>query len=195
MLGIFLDLETSGLDHRCHRVLELAFRVIDLFSTNELASLNTVIHQGSDVWSQRDLASIEVNGFTYERLKEGIPEEKVSEVILETFSKVGIHRKNSVFICQNPSFDRPFFSQLVPTYRQEQLQWPYHWLDLASMHWAVEMRQQMQSPSSSLQHISLSKDSIAQSYHLPREKKPHRAMNGVDHLILCYWAVMNQSTK
>ncbi|MDE3048090.1 MAG: hypothetical protein KGI83_07075, partial [Verrucomicrobiota bacterium] len=35
-----------------------------------------------------------------------------------------------------------------------------------------------------------SKDLIAQQYALPGEEKPHRAMNGVRHLLLCYQAVV-----
>ena len=31
-----------------------------------------------------------------------------------------------------------------------------------------------------------SKDKIAKSLNLPEEKKPHKAMRGVDHLLLCY---------
>ena len=35
-----------------------------------------------------------------------------------------------------------------------------------------------------------SKDLIATQHNLPSEKKPHRALNGVDHLILCYKTVV-----
>jgi DNA polymerase-3 subunit epsilon/oligoribonuclease len=40
-----------------------------------------------------------------------------------------------------------------------------------------------------------SKDLIAQQYKLPHEANPHRAMNGVEHLFLCYQAVVGFPQK
>ena len=37
---------------------------------------------------------------------------------------------------------------------------------------------------------SFSKDSIAEYYGIEKEKKPHRAQNGVDHLLLCYETII-----
>ena len=34
--------------------------------------------------------------------------------------------------------------------------------------------------------FSFSKDAIAEKLNLKEEEKPHRALNGVNHLILCY---------
>ena len=36
----------------------------------------------------------------------------------------------------------------------------------------------------------VSKDKISRAYNLDPEAKPHRAMNGVNHLLLCYEAVV-----
>ncbi len=38
--------------------------------------------------------------------------------------------------------------------------------------------------------MNLSKDQIAEYFGISAEEKPHRAMNGVEHLIKCYRAVV-----
>jgi len=41
----------------------------------------------------------------------------------------------------------------------------------------------------------LAKDKIANAYSLPPEDKPHRAKQGVEHLVQCYQAVMKDKKK
>ena len=41
----------------------------------------------------------------------------------------------------------------------------------------------------------LSKDKIAGAFALASEEKPHRARNGVNHLLLCYEAVVGFPEK
>lgn len=184
MLAIFLDQETTGLDSQRHRTIDIAFKIIDVSKNKELASYESIVHQPREIWDLHDPVSIQVNGFLWEDLQKGAPPETVSNEIKEQLIRCGIKRGKSVFICQNPSFDRAFFNHLVPVDEQERLQWPYHWLDLASMYWAVRMNHS--SSSGFPEEILLSKDNIAEYYGLPPEKKPHKAMNGVEHLVLCY---------
>src|SRR5581483_5871150 len=108
MLGIFLDQETTGLDSSKHRVLEVAFRVIDLETGEEKVSFDSVVLQPKEVWDARDPQSIVINGFTYEEVMRGKSEKELGIEIQKVLQGVGIRRGNSVFICQNPSFDRPF---------------------------------------------------------------------------------------
>lgn len=190
MRGIFLDLETSGLDPWQHRTLEAAFRLIDLSSMEELASYHQVVSQPPDVWEKRDPESIQVNGFTWEEVATGKSEADVRQDILQIFKQHQIERGNAIFICQNPSFDRAFMAQLIDTYQQERLRWPYHWLDFASMYWSLTVERSLESGLGHPSQIPLSKDAIAEACGLPKEEKPHRAMNGVDHLILLYKAVV-----
>ncbi len=190
MLGVFLDLETTGLDAKKHRILELAFRVMDLSTGEELSAYTTVIRQTPEVWAARDLTSIQINGFTEERMLAGKSEAAVREEVIQHFTAAGIKRGEALFICQNPSFDRNFLTQLIDIYEQEKMQWPYHWLDLASMYWALRTRAGMVDGQTPPKKFSVSKDAIATYYDLPTETKPHRAINGVDHLILCYRAVV-----
>ena len=179
MLGIFLDLETNGLNAFKNRVLEIAFQIIDLESGELKASYDAVVAQSQEIWGKSDLNSLKVNGFTFEMCAQGKPEAEIAKEVLEILTKWKIKRGSAVFICQNPSFDRMFFSQLIDPETQEKEAWPYHWLDLASMYWAKEKGS-----------LALSKNAIASKLGLPEESIPHKAMNGVKHLLLCYQAVV-----
>ncbi len=190
MIGVFLDTETNGLNPQVHALLEIAYQIIDLATGEVKSTYQSVVAQPRSVWEQSDPGSLRVNGFTWEELSSGRPIVQIKEEILASFALWRIQRKEALFICQNPSFDRAFFSQLIDTDVQEQLHWPYHWLDLASMHWAIAMKQSMQNRGPLPWVIGCSKDQIAAHYHLPSEEKPHRAMNGVNHLLLCYQTVV-----
>jgi len=190
MLAIFLDQETTGLDSQRHRTIEIAFKIVDVSTDEVLASYETIVRQPREVWELHDPSSIQVNGFKWEDLESGKPPAQVSSEIRELFIKMGIKRGQAVFICQNPSFDRAFFNHLIHVDEQERLNWPYHWLDLASMYWFVRMSSANGEPFP--EKIILSKDSIAEYYGLPPEAKPHKAVNGVDHLLLCYRSILRE---
>ncbi len=195
MLGVFLDSETNGLNSRVHRIVEIAFKIVDLSTGSLKGEYETVIVQSEAEWERSDRESLKINGFTWEETARGKPLEKVSQEIIELFADHKIQRTKAVFICQNPSFDRVFFSQVVDPHTQEALYWPYHWLDLASMHWAITMEKAAQKKGPFPWEIGVSKDKIASFHHLPPEEKPHRAMNGVSHLLLCYQAVVGFPLK
>ncbi len=188
MLGIFLDTETNGLNARKHRVIELAYKIIDVQTGVLIEEFQSIVLQSPEAWRESDPTSLQINGFTWELVSTGRSEGDIAEQIIVSFKKHAIKRGNAVFICQNPSFDRAFFSQLIDTDVQEKLGWPYHWLDLASMYWAKSLAQK--KPEHLPWITGFSKDRIAAAYSLAPENKPHRAMNGVDHLILCYRAVV-----
>lgn len=194
MLGIFLDLETTGLDVWQHRVIEIAFKILELESGKVKESFQSVICQNEGVWEKSDPESLRINGFTWEKLSQGLHEEKAAEKIVEIFQSHGVQRNKAFYVCQNPSFDRMFFSQIISAYQQEKYHWPYHWLDLASMYWALKI-QNSRRKEGILTPINLSKDSIAKEYELEKEPRPHQAINGVDHLILCYEAVVGFPAK
>ncbi len=190
MLGVFLDTETNGLNAFKHRVLEIAFKIVDIQTGELRESYESIIQQPEKVWQTSDPSSLKVNGFTYEKLLQGKKADIVATEITNILQRNQIRRGSAVFICQNPSFDRIFFSQLVDPDIQESLKWPYHWLDLASMYWAESMRKGKENPNHFPWVTGVSKDRIASAYHLPAEKLPHQAMNGVDHLLLCYEKVI-----
>lgn len=187
MLGIFLDTETNGLNPHRHSLLELAFKVIDVSTSQQKASYTSIIKQAPEVWKKSDPDSLKINGFTWDQILQGQESHLVAEEIIACFTELQISRYSAVFICQNPSFDRAFFSQLIDPDIQESLNWPYHWLDLASMYWAIKI--QTKKPPFPW-NTGVSKDRIASVYELAPEDKPHRAMNGVNHLLLCYEAIV-----
>ena len=190
MLGIFLDTETNGLNAHKHRVIELAYKILDVETGALKEEFQSIVSQSPEAWAQSDPDSLQVNGFTWEQVSKGRTSADISELIITAFKKYGIKRGKAVFICQNPSFDRAFFSQLIDADAQEKLGWPYHWLDLASMYWAESIRLGKTNSERFPWKTGFSKDRIAATYQLASEEKPHRAMNGVNHLILCYKTVV-----
>lgn len=190
MLGVFLDIETTGLDASCHAPIDIAFRILDLYTGQEKASFQSVLSLPKEIWEKRDLSSVQINGFTWEMVQTGLPKDQVRDQVIQIFKKAGIKRGEAVFICQNPSFDRGFFAQIVEVYTQEKLNWPYHWLDFASMYWALYCRQVEEGKRVFSEKINLSKNAIGSLYGVEPEGLPHRAFNGVEHLIRCYKAVV-----
>jgi oligoribonuclease len=195
VLGIFLDTETNGLNPKTHKILEIAYQILHLGTGALLESFQAHVAHSIEAWSESDKESLKINGFQWEEIARGTPAGSIEEAIIASFLRCKIRRKEAVFICQNPSFDRTFFSQLIDPNKQESLQWPYHWLDLASMHWALSLERRKTALSPFPWDIGLSKDNIASYYHLPPEAKPHRAMNGVAHLLLCYEAMIGFPQK
>lgn len=190
MIGVFLDTETNGLNSIHHKILEIAFKIVDLTNGELKEEYQTLIAQPIEAWEKSDQESLRINGFTWDEVSQGRTPRHVSQAIIDIFTRWGVRRKKAVFICQNPSFDRIFFSQLIDSDTQELLSWPYHWLDLASMYWAVTLTHAKQHKGPLPWETGFSKDLIASHYKLPTESKPHRAMNGVSHLLLCYRAVV-----
>lgn len=190
MIGVFLDTETNGLNSQIHKIVEIAFQIVDLKTGRLLDEYQSLITQPIEAWEKSDQESLRINGFTWQEVSKGKTARNVSQQIIDIFTRLGIRRKKAVFICQNPSFDRVFFSQLIDPDTQELLSWPYHWLDLASMYWALAMNKAKQNLGPLPWETGLSKDLIASQHALPGEEKPHRAMNGVKHLILCYQSVV-----
>ncbi len=192
MKGIFLDTEASGLDPFIHSILEIGIKAIDLSSGECLGAYSTAIYLTPEEWAKSDKASLHVNGFSYEMVKDAPKKEAVATDIQAFFKTHKLKRTHAVFICQNPSFDRVFFGQLIPPKEQEMRAYPYHWLDLASMYWGISLKQ---SPPSLPWERGISKNKIADTYSIPPEEMPHRAINGVDHLIACYEAVVGFPKK
>ncbi|MEN9344445.1 MAG: hypothetical protein RLZZ453_1232 [Chlamydiota bacterium] len=187
MLGIFLDTETNGLDLFEHKVIEIAFDLVDLNSGALIDTFHATVACSSDEWKKSDPESLKINGFSWDEVSQGTPRHQVGLDIEKFFIRYQLKRKQAIFICQNPSFDRIFFSQLVCPGKQEALLFPYHWLDLASMFFA---RTLTSSNTPLPWDIGYSKDMIAAFYKIPPEEKPHRAVNGVRHLLACYTQVV-----
>lgn len=181
VLGIFLDTETNGLNFFIHNILEIAIDVVDLNSGQSLGKFSSLIRLSDQEWELGNPQSLSINGITKEEVSRGVSKETAATEIKALFAELGIVRGQAFFICQNPAFDRGFFSKLITIEEQESRKYPYHWLDLASMHFAKSSLQG-ESPD----NIKLSKDHISASYELEIEPRPHRAYLGVQSLIECY---------
>lgn len=190
MLGIFLDTETNGLNPQKHKIIEIAFQIIDLITGICRDRFESIIAITPEDWQKSDLKSLEINGFNWQMICQGLSSQEIAQQIHYCFAKNQIIRGKAVFICQNPSFDRAFFSYLIDPELQEKLLFPYHWLDLASMYWAEAVRKAKMGLALFPWETGCSKDTIANVYSLEGEQHPHRAMNGVAHLLLCYKEVV-----
>ena len=184
--AIVLDTETTGLSAATHHVIEIAFRLVDLETGHRVAEYERVIHLTCDEWVWAAPGALAVNNFTWgEVMARGVPRDTVYQEIRAFFAAHELSGRTAFFLCQNPTFDRAFFAQLVPVDVQRVYRFPYHWYDLASMNWAIEARaiaRGEQDPYA----IAASKDAIAAGHGIDAEASPHRAMNGVDHLLQIY---------
>ncbi len=189
MIGIFLDIESNGLDALKHRILEISFKCIDLNTQRILEVFNHKIFQPKAIWDLSDPKSLEINGFTPPSKETDLTEKEAAQKIIEIFDRLEVNRDSAVYICQNPSFDRAFFSHLIDSSLQEKKFWPYHWLDLASMFWALQGIEWQKENKKAPWEIGISKNNIAQFLGLEAEKAPHRALQGVEHLTECYFAL------
>lgn len=189
-MGIFLDTETSGLDAKQQHLIEIAFKVVDMSNGKLLHAYDSVISISEEEWKQRSSEALEVNGFYWGLISMGLDRSIVKKQIEKIFQNLSIRKDNACYICQNPSFDRAFFAQLFSEEEQYQHAWPYHWLDFSSMHWALQAKEYVKDSNASWKPIGFSKDAIAKEHGLEVEQKPHRAMQGVDHLIQLYRAIV-----
>lgn len=191
MLIIFLDTETTGLDPSIHKVLEIAFKILDTRRDQLICSYSSLLRHHDDVWNKRDPVSFQVNKLEKEFVNQyGKDPKVVSQEILNLFSLYNVNKTTAVFLCQNPSMDRSFFSHLISPKLQNDNNVPYHWLDLASMFWGLEgvINKNFCESANNL----LSKDNIANYLGLEKEKFPHRAFQGVEHLMFCYMKLINK---
>jgi oligoribonuclease len=184
MIGIFLDTEANGLDFNKHSVIEISFILMELLTGKIIERYTSLVKISEEEWSRSSKTSLSFTGIKFDDLKSGKDRSEIREDILTIFKKHKISRKNSFYIGQNPSFDRVLFSSIISVSEQDSLNWPYLWLDLASMFFAKQANHE------NVNHLELSKDKIAKFYNLAPEEKPHRALRGVEHLIECYKAVV-----
>lgn len=54
MQAIFLDTETTGLDPFSHRLLEIAFKIVDIPSGDEKIAYQSIVKQPLQVWEHRN---------------------------------------------------------------------------------------------------------------------------------------------
>ena len=194
MRGVFLDIETTGLDFVDHVPLDIGVVIVDLHNMSCIATYSSLVKCYSIQWDRADEKALEVNGFNIDNHFGSKESWEVGQEILSFFLEHDIVRGHAVFICQNPSFDRIFFDKLLPQQKMNKFNLPYHWLDLASMYWikAIDLSKPINGHSlPKHSSISLSKDTIASMLGIHPEGKPHKAIQGAQHLFECYRALIN----
>jgi len=188
--AIILDTETTGLDASKAYALEIALKVVNTETGKCLGSFQSVVALSKKEWGGADPAALKINGFTWDGIQtHGRLRSDIAVDICSLFSQLKLSPQNAFFLCQNPSFDRAFFSQLCPLSVQKSCGFPYYWLDFASMNWALTAKDIVLGKRSPF-CIPFSKDGIARHEGLPLEEKPHKAMNGVDHLLLLFTKIV-----
>lgn len=202
---IFLDTETSGLSPDTSHVLQIAFKIVNALTGEEIGYFENVVKlpdaafeywkSKPDKWEQENARALQTNGFNWEKMAAGSSPAHVAERICSLLQKLGVNKNNAQFYCQNPSFDRAFFEKLVLDKQREDANIPYHWFDLASADHLLQMHMIRESGIRPTKRISYSKDAIAERHGLSPEEKPHEAMNGVNHLIECYKKVVGFPVK
>lgn len=192
MKAVFVDIETTGLDFDRHVAIDIGLIIVDLNDYSDMHEYTSCIRCDEADWWYSDPKALEVNGYSsLNHHKIAQDDWIVSEQIEAFLKKHEIVKGKAFFICQNPSFDRPFFLQLMCHEKMIEMNLPYHWLDLASMYW-MKFFGSYHENSYGIgcgYDVSLSKDSIAKSLGLPPEEKPHKAIGGARHLFQCYKAV------
>ncbi len=185
---IFLDSETTGLDPKKTNIVEIALKILNQTTGEEVERYQAVVKLSEEQWEQASPYALKVNGFTWERVcEEGKEVKTIRNDINDLFESLSISNYNARFYCQNPTFDRSFYSEhLFTVEEQKSNKQPLRWLDLCSAHQALSIKRAQEKPVPFFPSISYSKDGIAKQLGLPPEEKPHGAMNGVDHLISCY---------
>lgn len=182
MRAIFLDSETNGLDSKKHWIVDLAYIIIDLETGKELHTFNALVQLSKEEWDLSMKESLNIHKIPFEEISEkGLSRNLVKQILIADFRKYELKRGSAVFICQNPSFDRNFLEGIISAEEQNKENWPYHWLDLASMHWALSIKS-----GTAPWLLGFSKDKIAKLYGLEKEQFPHRALGGTKHLLACY---------
>lgn len=202
MKAVFVDIETTGLDFDRHVAIDIALIIVDLNDYTDVHEYTSCIRCDDSDWWYSDPKALEVNGYnSLNHPKIAQDDWIVSEQIEDFLRRHEIVKGKAFFICQNPSFDRPFFLQLMCHEKMIEMDLPYHWLDLASMYWIKFFGSFYPIPSpyciipEMASEISLSKDSIAKHLGLSPEEKPHTAIRGARHLLDCYRAVCGNNFR
>lgn len=185
---IFTDIETNHLDDNIGIPLDITLVAYNITEGKIDDTYQAIIFCTEEEFKKSDPESLKVNGITYEYVKKtGIPISKVRNDLLAIFDNHKITSRNARFICQNPSFDRPFFSKIIDSRVQKQHNFPYYWLDLASMYWFSNITKG-KIPS------SITLRSIATNLKLEPESIPHISMGGVKSLMECYLALVKNES-
>jgi DNA polymerase III epsilon subunit-like protein len=169
----FIDIETTGATLGMHEIIDIA--VIRTDPTGE--TLQQTWHKLIQP-KHPELMSPEaskINGFSPQRWAYA---DESSSALWREFASVV---RNSVAVCQNPSFDRGFISLAAGAYGIQHLDVDYHWIGIESLAWPLYGFKEIPN---------LRLESICERFGLPPEPMPHTALNGAKKCREAYKALM-----
>lgn len=114
MEGIFLDIETTGLDPRQHCPIDLALKVVDLATGETLGSYQSVLRQPQEVWDEADPSSIEVNGYRWDQIERGKDPVLVGNEVVQLFQLLIFPGAVACSSAKTRDLTAPFFLRLFP---------------------------------------------------------------------------------
>lgn len=109
LIGIVLDVETTGLDPDVHEIIELA---MIKFTFDRGGKIGTVIDTFQELRAPSGAFPEEISAIT------GITPEAVRGHSIENDAVLKFIEENALIVAHNAAFDRPFCEQLVPEFSE-----------------------------------------------------------------------------
>lgn len=111
MLGLYVDLETTGLE--IPRAAILSFGAVADLPDGSVTEFYQLVRPNQEQWAEASPEALEVNGITYDMLKDQPTIDQASYLFLSWLSVNKIKAPEYVYIGQNPNFDLGFLRHYV----------------------------------------------------------------------------------
>ncbi|MEC7839361.1 MAG: hypothetical protein VX777_04920 [Chlamydiota bacterium] len=162
--GIFVKIETSGLDYINDRITELAIKAVNLKTGEELTSFNTVYED------------------------EGMAGTETTEKIIQLFKKNKLNHSSACFFAYSNNFTSTFFSRIISPKNQSEHNFPKHWLDIRTLcSTALFVANAESTPRWHIRSQQFSKKALLNDF-----SGVDSGMKGVDTLIRLYYEVQSR---
>ena len=105
--GMFLDVETTGLDPKASEIIELAIKPFDYDTQGRIVAVGAALHQFNE---PADPIPSEITAIT------GLTDELVAGHVLDVGAIEAFVGRADIILAHNAAFDRPFAEQLSPIF-------------------------------------------------------------------------------
>jgi len=168
----FIDIETTGPIFGFHEIIDIAVIRLSPAGNQELVWQKLLKPKFPDRVSPE---ARKLNGFSVEAWA------GAEEADPEIWSSFATIVKDSVAVCQNPSFDRAFISLAASKCGIDNLGLDYHWIGTESLAWPLYAFKLIPD---------LRLESICAYFKIPSESLPHNALPGARTCLEVYRALM-----
>jgi DNA polymerase III alpha subunit (gram-positive type) len=169
----FVDVETTGVVFGFHEVIEVGAIRTTPDANTILAKFNKRMRPNFP--ERMSARAQEVNGFLATEW------EHSSEHAEDVWSEFSKFANNCVPVAHNPGFDRSFVTLGAASVGIARLGLDYHWIGTESLAWPLFVNRDI---------ADLSLDGICEHFLIPKEPRPHRAINGAESCRAAYLALM-----